>query len=306
MVPTPHGRRLAGLAAIALCAAAAEAAAPMEPLLVLCGEPAAGHSIRLKLVVFTGGSAPAPEHVRVEFFHQGKSLDGPPPSARPLHARLPGAPEAGSQVHVAALGSVAMDADGPESVQVRGGAAGDRLVPLGSLRRADDGRVLFLRHWPLPSPKQGERAVLVAAAAERMGPRRFLLKLAYLNYGESFDKDLTAFVHFEFAARGEDLADPVAAGLLTQSYDMDTSCWRPGEVTVVRSRAFDVPASAPEHVYVRVGIYDRQGTQARLPLAGSDDDTGRVLVGRFVAEGERVGFEPILPALSSADRRAAP
>jgi len=306
MMPTPHGRGLAGLAAIALCAAGAGAAAPMEPLLVLCGEPGAGHSIRLKLVVFTAASAPAPEHVRVELFHQGKPFTGPPASARPLHARLPGAKEAGAQVRVAALGSVVMDADGPESLQVRGGPVGERLMALGSLRRADDGGVLFLRHWPLPRPKPDERTVLVAGAAERMGPRRFLLKLAYFNCGESFDKDLTAFIHFEFAPRGEDLDGPVAAGLLTQSYDMDTSSWRPGEVTVVRSRPFDVPAGAPEHVYVRAGIYDRRGTQARLLLAGSDDDTGRVLVGRFVAEGERVEFEPILPALVSHERRTAP
>jgi hypothetical protein len=46
----------------------------------------------------------------------------------------------------------------------------------------------------------------------------------------------------------------------------------------------------PEFVYLRAGLYNRQGDGARVPVAGPDD-THRALIGRLVTRGGRTWFE---------------
>lgn len=274
---------------------AAGAPTPVEkreaaPAIVLACEPASGGSIVLKMILFGAGpQTDVGDRVRLEFIAGVVPYEG-----RALRPRGVSAPlKRTDHVEVVRFGPFVLDEHVPPELTVRGGIAGGRLRQLGTIIRSSskDEPIRFQRHFPLPAQSDGGLRVIVSASAQRLDPRRFVLKVAYFNCGDSFDRDFSAFVHFEFAAKGENLAEPCELKLLPRSERMDTSTWRPDEVTVVRFEPFEIPTNAPDTVYIRAGIYDQFGTKERLPIARSDDGTGRVLVGRFVRERGTVSFE---------------
>ena len=266
-------------------------------LVVMTCEPQGPDSVLLKMVVFNAGRAFARDGAaRVEFATgpwAGKTFVAPLPGPRTATVALRTKGWQPDHVEVARFGPFVLDGRAPKEIHVRGGLVGDPATRLGTLVRNGKrgAAVTFRRHFPLPEPAPGELRVLTAASAERLPGGRFLLKVAYFNCGQQFAKDLSAFVHFEFEAKGENLEEPCALKLYPRSRAMDTAAWRQDEVTVVQFGPFEMPSRAPGRVYVRAGIYDQFGTQARLPIAGSDDGTGRVLVGRFVRGDGRVWFE---------------
>lgn len=208
----------------------------------------------------------------------------------------PGAWERGSFA-IVPLGGFPWERAPSPSFTVSAGVLGDDPGFLGRVVRANGvkGPVVIERTHPTsPGPGAGAR-VMVAATAEPVDARTAVLKVAFLNCGEEFTTDYSGFVHFDLKPTGEDLTPASSLGLHPTSVRTDTSTWRSDEVTVLRFGPFHVPRRAPEHVYVRTGLYDQHGSMARLHLAGSDDGTGRVLVGRFVATGDGVRFERLLP-----------
>ena len=262
----------------------------VEPLTVLACEPASGNHVLLKMIMF--GTEPQ-DRVRLEFVADGLPYEGQAPRPRSASAAL----KCAGRVEVVRFGPFVLDEHVPRELHVRGGVVEGRPHRLGTITRSGSKEepTTFRRHFPLLVRADDEHQILVAASSQRLGPRRFIFRVAYFNCGESFESDLSAFVHFEFAAKGENLAEPCELKLFPRSERIDTSTWRPDEVTVVRFEPFEIPTGAPETVYVRAGIYDQFGTKERLPIAGSDDGTGRVLVGRFVRRRGMVSFERLCP-----------
>ena len=256
------------------------------PEIVLACEPASGNRVTLKMVLF---SAEPHARVGIEFVAGGVPYRGQAPRPHAMSTSL----EPTDHVEVVGFGPFVFDEHVPRELAVRGGIIGSELPHLGTITRSDakDEPVRFRRHFPLPVPHDGGLRILVVVSTQRLDPRRFVLKVAYFNCGESFDRDLSAFVHFELAAKGENIAESCELKLFPRSERMDTSTWRPDEVTVVCFEPFEIPAGAPDTVYIRAGLYDQFDTKERLPVAGSDDGTGRVLVGRFVEKSGTVSFE---------------
>jgi len=270
----------------------AVAGASADVMAVMTCRPAAANAVELKLVMFGLRAAPSRERAaKVEFVTpNGKHYDSPAPGPRSVTVPIPRRAWPADHVEVVPVGRFTVAGNAPARLQVHGGLVGGPRARLGTLVRAGDSRVTFERHCPWPAG-DGDHRVIVAASCKRVGARRFYLKVAYFNCGEAFSSDHSAFVHYEFAAKGEDLDPPIALGLLPTSIRMDTASWSRDTVTVVQLRPIDIPRDAPEFVYVRAGIYDQFGTKKRINCVGSDDGTGRVLVGRFVNRPDRVEFE---------------
>ena len=267
------------------------------PLAVLTCETRPADRLLLRMVLVNAGQAFSSDGAaRIEFASSGP--DGPAQAAPAPGLRTMVAPVrcrswAADHIAVVDFGPFAVDDAMPASLWVRGGLEGGPVSTLGRLVRGagGDASPAFHRVLPWSSLSDGEHRLLVIAAGDRVDDRRFLLKIAYFNAGETFDKDYSAFVHFELGAKGEDLDQTAALGLQPMSRGLDTAGWREDELTVVTFGPIAVPSKAPEHVYVRAGLYDQFGTHKRLALPGSDDATGRVLVGRFVTTGARTTFE---------------
>lgn len=217
---------------------------------------------------------------------------------RPLFwsADVPIAPDTWGAADIATvpLGGFPWERAPTPSFAVWAGASAGGLDLLGHVTRTD-GSARIRRVTPMTSGAAAGAHVIVTATAEPVDARTALLKLVFLNCGEEFTADYSGFVHFDLRPTGEDLAPAGSLGLHPSSARMDTSAWRMDELTVVRFGPFHFPPQSPEHVYVRAGIYDQHGTTARVPLAGSDDGTGRVLVGRFVVDGKAARFERLSP-----------
>ena len=163
--------------------------------------------------------------------------------------------------------------------------------PLGSLVRGNDGKVRLRRTCSLAS--EGERRILVVAAAERVQANRFVIRLGYLNCGEKLDVDYWGFLHFEPEPTGSDLAATTEMRLYPSGKATDSSGWREDEVTVVTFGPYDIPPDLAKPLYLRAGMYDHDGDGHRLRLAGSGDED-RVLVGRFIQRDGRIVFERVL------------
>jgi hypothetical protein len=131
---------------------------------------------------------------------------------------------------------------------------------------------------------------VVVAAVERMNASRFVVKLAYLSCGEKLERDYDAFLHFEPEATGSDLATTTEMRLYPSGKPTDSSGWREDEVTVVTFGPYDIPPDLAKPLYLRAGMYDREGDGHRLRLAGSGGED-RVLVGRFIRQEGGVAFE---------------
>jgi len=245
-----------------------------------------------------GPQAEASGRASLEFMAGGSLYEGEDPRPRGASVALARETWPAGHVEVVRFGPFLLDGRAPRELRVRGGVAGSPLQPLGALVRGNSAGdpVAFRRHFPLADQPDGYLRLVVAAVVQRLDPRRFVLRVAYLNCGERFDRDLSAFVHFELGAKGEDVAESCELKLFPRSGRMDTSTWRPDELTVVRFDPFEIPANAPDIVYIRAGIYDQFGTKERTPIAGSDDGTGRVLVGRFVRKRGVAIFERIWPS----------
>jgi hypothetical protein len=191
-------------------------------------------------------------------------------------------------LQLVALGPLTLDPGMAGELTVSGGLAGTRPQRLGTLVRGGDGRVQLRRAMPFAA--EGPGRVFALASAERVGPGRFTVKVAYLNCGEQLDRDYDAFLHFEPEATGGNLAVTTEMGLYPSGKPTDSSAWREDDVTVVTFGPYDLPPDLAKPLYVRVGLYDREGDGARLPLAGGAEDD-RVLVGGFATQDGRIVFE---------------
>jgi len=291
-VPGRHGAlalRVLAFAATALLHWSA-CGADTAPVALVC-EHVAANRVLLKLAILHVGATPgAHAAAYIEFVSEsapGKPYESSPPGPRSVTLPLPADPK--QNIALARFGPFLFDGQTPKRLLVYGGLAGGPKIKLGLLTKTA-GRVVFQRGLPKPAAA-GEVRVLAAAECEPFGRRRFVLKIAFFNAGESFPADYSAFVHFELQPKGERLDQAMAWKLWPMSQRMDTRSWGPSELAVVRFGPFEIPHGAPRCVYVRAGIYDQFGTKKRLKLAGSDDGTGRVLVGRFLTSGATVRFE---------------
>ena len=264
-------------------------------------QPLGARRVSLKMVILNAGREFAHDRAaRVEFVtapSDRRMLQSPPPGPRTTTVPLRSKGWAPDHVEVVSFGPFVFDGQMPKQLHVRAGLDGESLAILGTLVRDGDGegdtRITFRRVLPWPSVAKGERRVLAAAAAQRVDGRRFVLRAAYFNGGEEFATDYSAFIHFELNAEGENLDQTIALKLHPMSQRMDTSAWDDGELTVVTFGPIDIPRNVPKHVYVRAGMYDQFGSGERLMLPGSDDGTGRVLVGRFVTKDGATVFQRI-------------
>ena len=145
-------------------------------------------------------------------------------------------------------------------------------------------------------------SVLPVASAERIGPREVRLTVTFYNLGGRFARDYAAFIHFDRAQVGEGLYNLPAPGPRPLVMATTSSRWSPNETTVIAFPPVTIPATMKGEVFVRVGLYDAQGSGARLPLVG-EDPGHRVLVGRIIPEGEGVVFVRCPPAPSHAVER---
>ena len=239
-------------------------------------------------------TARASREARIEFAlpgAPGRAYNAAAPGLRAATVALDAQQRPAGQVQLIRFGPFTLDDRCPQELGVRGGIVPGPMEWLGTLVRRQGEAVVFLRHFPRAEQASGHARILTAASAERIAGNRFLLKVGYFNCGHRFTKDLSAFVHFEFEPQGEHLHEPCRHKLFPRSMAVDSATWRPDEVTVVTFGVFEFPPGAPKCVYVRAGLYDQHGTGERVPMAGSDDGTGRVRVGRFVRRSGRVWFD---------------
>jgi len=285
--------------------ATAEAQAPVARggLSLLVCDAVSPRTIALKLILLNPGRQfDTDGQARLEFGRPdapGHPFESPAPGPRTVNLPVKCSEWAPDHVEVLSFGPFSLSEGVPTNLEVRGGLVGDAPTLLGTLTAGDrDSSLQFRRAFPAILPATKTHRVIVTAVCERTDARRFVVKLAYLNCGERFETALSAFLHFELAPKGEDLDPAIALRLLPSSRRVNTSTWRPDELTVVQFGPFEIPRDAPEHVYLRAGLYDQFGTPERLDLAGSDDGTGRVLVGTFTHTPAGVLFQRnvVLPA----------
>jgi len=145
-------------------------------------------------------------------------------------------------------------------------------------------------------------AVLSVASAAQLGPRELRLSVTFHNLGGRFSRDYTAFVHFDRDARRESLYTLPAPGPRPLVAATTSTRWGPEETTTVSFPPVTFPSAVTREVFVKVGLYDAQGSGARLPLVG-EDPSHRVLVGRVVPEGEGVAFARCPPTEGETTNR---
>lgn len=288
--------RMALLAAFATAATACAAQpetplASVPPTVLLVATPSGAAVVQLKLVVLcSAGSAATEGTLQVAFAAAAAAepIEVPPPGPRGM--TLPWRPPAGAsdQVQIVGLGEVSLAPPCPEVLEVRGGVRGQPLRPLGWLRRGAAGAAsTFTRAYPAAGGKTG---LLFVAVYEPSEERLFNLRLACFNCGDHREADQDLFLHFEPAPTGTDLQATMALGLPPDARPTDSGSWSPGDQVVASFGPYSIPEHAPEFIYLRAGLYYRQGDGARAPVEGPDD-TRRALLGRLVTRAGQTWFE---------------
>ena len=140
----------------------------------------------------------------------------------------------------------------------------------------------------------GDAVALPVASCERIGPREFRVSVTYFNCGGEFDRDYTAFIHFDRDERRERLYMLPAPGPRPMVGAARTSAWGPNEITKIEFAPVTIPKSVTREVFVKAGLYDAKGDGGRLPLVGCDGSR-RVLVGRIVPGAEGWEFVRAAP-----------
>jgi hypothetical protein len=280
-----------------LAASCRAAQSPEQAQVVLACAPLAGPAVPVKLVVTACGELPVGASVRVAFTPMagGPVLELPAPGPRTLVRPLGAAGQAPADLAVVDLGEVSLAPPCPAEVLVTGGLADREPGPLGTLRRGPEGApAAFERAYPWDGGESlasgREARLLMVAAHEPLEGGQFLVRLACLNCGEAFAQDQDIFLHFELSPTGSDLAATTALGLYPAGRSTDSAAWSPGDLVVAQFGPYAVPDTMPGLVYLRAGLYNRQGDGARVPVAGPDD-TSRALLGRLVTREGRTWFE---------------
>ena len=290
-------RPIAVLALVAACWTAEALAAPAAPQvqLVLCSTPSGASLVHLKLLLLNAGATPPADAKALVAFSSapgGAALELPAPGPRSLAVPLKASEWPADHTEVLDLGDVSLAPPCPTVVAVSGGLAGQEMHLLGTLRRGVAGApASFLRAYPQADVAPGGRSHLFFAAAyEPTEDGQFRMKLACLNCGEKLKADYDVFLHFELAPVGTELAATTALGLFPAGRATDSSQWSESDLAVAELGPYCLQAGAPEFIYLRAGLYNRQGDGARLPIAGPDD-TSRALIGRLVTREGRTWFE---------------
>jgi hypothetical protein len=286
---------------LAVLVRAAEPAAP--PALLLVCTPTGASTVRLQVLALSvGDTFAADTAVEVTFWAAtaAAAVELSPPGPRTVALPLRTAGWAAEQMELVEVGEFSLAPPCPEALEVRGGARGQTARSLGRLRRGENGAaVAFSRTFPgapavgLAAGSAADEArtgLVFAAVYEPLDERRFTVRMGCFNCGgrRAVDEDL--FLHFELSPRGIDLAPTVALGLHPDARPTDSSAWHEGELTVVQFGPYTLPEEVPEFIYLRAGLYNRQGDGARAPVAGPDD-TNRALLGRVVSRQGQTRFE---------------
>ena len=258
---------------------------------VLDAQPLGVGRVELKLALLNAGrSFDKDGEVELQFLAGEERLEQAEPGLRTSRDAVQCSAWKRDQVEVLRFGPYEAGEDTPERVEVRGGLVGDPAETLGTLVRGERGSVL---ERPCDMA-EGERAICAVALCEAMDPERFLIRVAYLNCGEAFDRDYWAFLHFEPEPSGENLSVTSAMGLHPSGRPTDSASWAADEVTLVTFGPYTTPQPLEAPVYLRVGLYDQAGDGLRVRMAGSGDKE-RVLVGRLVAAEGGFAFERTVP-----------
>ena len=272
------GRPMLALCLLAALAAMAQDAPPVAAVLFV--EQPTAEVLALKVLLIAG--APPEGDVRFNL-----TLSGPAGQMQALAAQAPRTGWTPDGLQVLRFDPVTLDVQADSEIVVAGSPAGTPQQPLGTLVRSEGGQVQLRR--ACPALAEGQTAIVALAAAEQVGPRRFTVKVAYLNCGARLDRDYWAFLHFEPEPTGESLAVTSEMGLYPAGKPTDASLWTEDEVTVVTFGPYELPADLAEPLYLRAGLYDHGGDGGRVRLAASAEDS-RVLVGRFVSRDGSVAF----------------
>jgi len=258
--------------------------------LLLVTDSLPGGRVLPKLLVLNAGERFAADgEILVWFRAAGAGApDGPP------QARVPVACSGwqGDHAEVIPLDPIELGGDLPAAVDMFGALPGQPPIELGRLSRDGDA-VTLVR----PSPaKDGEADTVALGVVDILEGGLFEVRVAFLNCGQAFDRDLWAFLHFEPEQTGEHLDATIALGLPPSATPVPSASWGPDTVAVVKFGPYEAPRSLDQPVYLRAGLYDHDGDGARVCPAGSGEDT-RALIGRIVADGDGVRFERLLPWL---------
>jgi hypothetical protein len=288
---------------ILLILAAASAGLAAEPALaqaegqvqaLLTCAPLSQSAVHLKLVLLGAPATPAPEAVLVTFAQTpgGPPLNLPAPGPRNLSLPLKAPERSPGPVWILDLGEVSLAPPCPQEIEVRGGATGQNPATLGTLRRGREGApATFARAYPGATSPPGSARLVILATYEPLEDHQFRIKLACFNCGAQLPADEDLFLHFELSPTGSDLPATTALGLLPDGRATDSASWSEGDLAVAQFGPYSMPEGLPEFVYLRAGLYNRQGDGARVPVA-SPDDTSRALVGRLVTRDGKTRFEP--------------
>ncbi|HJN17166.1 MAG TPA: hypothetical protein QGH10_16795, partial [Armatimonadota bacterium] len=123
-----------------------------------------------------------------------------------------------------------------------------------------------------------ETGVVGLASCEQLAPRELRLTVSLRNYGETFDRDLSAFIHFDRGETSERLYTQAPPGLRPIVAPTQSSAWTPDEIVTLTFGPVTIPTSTRRTVYVKLGLYDPGGGVGRFALVGADR-TDRVLLG---------------------------
>jgi len=278
-------------AMLGLCLIVLTPCAGQSVVAVLDAQPLGGGRVELKLALLNAGrSFEKDGEVELQFIVGGERLEQAEPGLRTTREAVQCSAWKRDQVEVLRFGPYEVGEGAPERIEVRGGLVGEPAEALGTLMKGERG---FVLERPCDMA-EGERAICAVALCEAMDPERFLIRVAYLNCGESFDRDYWAFLHFEPEPSGEDLSVTSAMGLHPTGRPTDSASWAVDEVTVVTFGPYTAPHPLEAPVYLRVGLYDQAGDGLRVRMAGSGDKE-RVLVGRLVPAEGGFAFERTVP-----------
>lgn len=272
-----------------------------SPLALLVCETTGSNTVELGVLLLAlDDPLPDDTSVRLQFVapsDPGRTYEAPEPAPRTVTQTIASS-ATGRRTALLGFGPFILGDETPAKLQVLGGVAGTTPTPLGVLFRrptAGDHEARWGFRRASPPVAEGERAVIVVAAPQVVDANRFLVGLGFFNCGERFPVDHWALLHFELEPTGEDLAATSEMGLWPSGKATDSSLWREDEVTVVTFGPYELPRPLERPVYLRAGLYDREGAGDRVKLIGSDASR-RVLVGRFVDRDGHIAFERIAPS----------